>query len=197
MRFRTRVLAAAALAAALAGCGRFGKVNQGRVIAYDSERGLVTFVQDSNYMDPANPRFDVLPPLTVRVPANPREMGPAPATGKLLGVDRAARRLTVFDANYGILRRVPYTVVDEQTGVSRDDARVAGMRFPIIDRARGTITLYSPKERVLSTLQLAPQYLEWPEDTWKAGDEIRYYFKEPGQALRMMNVTRTDIGKGK
>jgi hypothetical protein len=34
-----------------------------------------------------------------------------------------------------------------------------------------------------------------PADTWKTGDEIRYYFRDPAQALRMMNVTRTDLNK--
>jgi hypothetical protein len=197
MSFRTQIFAAAALAAALAGCGRFGKVNQGRVVGYDSQQGLVTFIQDSNYTDPANPRIDVLRPVTVRVPADPREMGPAPAAGKLLGIDRAARKLIVFDAAYGIIRKIPYTVISEEAGVARDDTRVAGMRFPVIDRSRSTVTSYSPKDRILSTLQLAPQYMELPEDTWKTGDDIRYYYKDPGQALRLMNVTRTDLGKGK
>lgn len=197
MSFRTHTFAAVALAAALAGCGRFGKVNQGRVVAYDSKQGLVTFIQDSNYTDPANPRFDVLPPLTVRVPADPREMGPAPAPGKLLAIDRTGRRLTVFDAGYGILRKIPYTVLSEQTGVARNDPRVAGVRLPAIDKSRGTVTIYIPADRILGTYQLAPQYLDYPEDTWKMGDDIRYYYKESGQALRMMNVTRTDLGKGK
>jgi hypothetical protein len=35
-----------------------------------------------------------------------------------------------------------------------------------------------------------------PDDTWKIGDEVRYYYKDPAQALRLMNVTRTDLNKG-
>jgi hypothetical protein len=32
-----------------------------------------------------------------------------------------------------------------------------------------------------------------PADTWRAGDVVRYYYKDPAQALRLMNVTRTDL----
>jgi hypothetical protein len=34
-----------------------------------------------------------------------------------------------------------------------------------------------------------------PADCWRTGDEVRYYYKDPGQALRMMNITKTDIHK--
>lgn len=63
------------------GCGSFGKVNQGRVIDYDREKRLVTFIQDSNYLEPGKPKYDSLPPLTLRVPGDPSAMGPAPRPG--------------------------------------------------------------------------------------------------------------------
>ncbi len=87
-------MAVLAAALSLVGCGRFGQVNQGRVIQYDREKGLVNFIQDSNYREPGKPRFDVLPAVTVRIPADPGEMGPAPQAGKLLAVD-SPRRLLV------------------------------------------------------------------------------------------------------
>jgi len=31
--------------------------------------------------------------------------------------------------------------------------------------------------------------------TWRTGDVVRYYYKTPGQALRLMNVTATDLSK--
>ena len=79
----------APLALVLIGCGRFGQVNQGRVVQYDREKGLATFIQDSNYREPGKPRFDVLPPVTVSIPADPAEMGPAPEAGKLLAREGA------------------------------------------------------------------------------------------------------------
>ena len=90
-----------------AGCGQFGQVNEGRVVAYDRERGQVTVILDSNPKGPGAPRYDQLPPVVVRVPVDRKEMG------------------------------------------------------------------------------LEPQ----------VGDIVRYYYKDPSQALRMMNVTRTDLNK--
>ena len=60
-------------------------------------------------------------------------------------------------------------------------------------RASGTVTLYAPRSRELVTIKVAEEHLSLPADTWRAGDEIRYYFKDPGQALRMMNVSKTRV----
>ncbi|MGA2324971.1 MAG: DUF4881 domain-containing protein [Bryobacteraceae bacterium] len=176
------------------GCGGFGQVNQGRVIQYDREKGLVTFIQDSNYREPGKPRFDVLPPVTVKIPADPNEMGPAPDAGVLLAVDSERTQLVTYDAGAQRFRTVPYTPLEEHRNVYRDDPRLRG-RLPRIDREKKTITLYDPRQRLLLTFSVSDENFRLPEDTWKAGDDIRYYYKQPGQALRMMNVTRTDIGK--
>ena len=58
------------------GCSDFGKVEQGRVIAFDSQHGLVTVILDSAATT-KKPKYDVLPPITVKIPADPEEMGPA------------------------------------------------------------------------------------------------------------------------
>jgi hypothetical protein len=179
----------------LAGCGhvvKFGEVNQGRVVHYDRQAGLVTFIQDSNYRNPTRPRFDVLPPVTVRVPVDPSEMGPAPEAGKLLALDTAGRQLVTYDAGAQRFRTISYTPIEERRRVAPNDSRLRA-RLPLIDREKKTITTYEPVARVLLTFSVSDADFNLPEDTWKAGDEIRYYYKQPGQALRMMNVTKTDI----
>lgn len=180
--------------AVLAGCGEFGRVGQGRVVAYDRQQGIVTLICDSNFSDPANPRYDLLPPARVRIPASPRDMGPDPAPGRLLRIDRLNRRLVVFDPAAEALLHVPYLLIEERQNVSATDRRTTGL--PRVDRARRTITLYSPATRILTTLRVADPYLAWPEEAWRAGDEVRYYYKKPGQALRLMNVTRTGLMRG-
>jgi uncharacterized membrane protein YfcA len=52
---RTELLAGLPLAATL-GCGSFGRVEQGRVIHYDRDKGVVTLIRDSNYKEPGQPR---------------------------------------------------------------------------------------------------------------------------------------------
>jgi hypothetical protein len=190
----TLLLACAPLLFAL-GCSDFGKVQQGRVVAFDKQKGLVTLIHDSSGTA-EKPNYDVLPPATVKVPQDPDEMGPAPEAGKRLLFDTQNRKLVVYDAGAGAIKTFSYTPVLELANIASDDKRLKGMKFPIIDREKKTITLYSSRDKKLVTFTVADEYFSLPEDTWKAGDDVRYYFKQPGQALRMMNVTKTNIMKG-
>jgi len=174
--------------AALAGCGSFGRVEQGQVIDYQRSQGRVTLIADSNYRDPAHPRFDVLPPLTIQIPGDPQEMGPEPAAGKLLQLDQQNRRAVIYDSAAQTVRTIPYTPISEQ-----NDVRQA--RLPIVDRARRTITVYVPRDHKLIVFKVPDEIFALPDDTWKFGDEIRYYYKQPDRALRLMNVSKTDLNK--
>ncbi len=185
-----------AAALALASCGGFGRVNQGQVIAYDKAGGIVTVISDSNYKEPGKPRFDVLPPVAVRVPMNRHEMGPEPQAGRLLSADLASRTLTVYDDVSGALRQVPFTPVAVEEPVYTDDPRVSGHRFPVVNPAAGTVTIYIPSRHLLLAAALERESLALPAETWRCGDEVRYYYKVAGQALRLMNVTRTNLNKG-
>src|SRR5271157_3011166 len=120
-RFRAGFFASLAV---LASCGGFGRVNQGQVVEYQRSTGLLTLIGDSNYRDPARPRFDVLPPVTIQIPREPQEMGPEPAAGKLLQLDYANRRAVVFDAAARSLRTVAYTLISQENDVYPADARV-------------------------------------------------------------------------
>jgi hypothetical protein len=178
---------------AAAGCGGFGKVNQGRVIDYDAQRGTVTFIQDLNYADSRHPKYEVLPPVTVEIPRDRSQMGAAPLAGRLMSLDAARRRLVFFDPAVRQFKTVEYTLVEQRDRVFRDDPQVAGVRFPVIDRENQTITIYVPRERQLVKFTVPGEYLALPDSTWRFGDEIRYYYKDPRQALRLMNITRTDL----
>jgi hypothetical protein len=177
------------------GCSDYGKVDQGRVIAFDKQNGLVTVIRDSAAM--ANkPKYDVLPPITVKVPTDPDEMGPHPAAGKRLLFDTDNKKLVVFDAVAGSIKTIIYTPLMEASNVAKDDVRVKGVQFPIVDRQNKAITIYSSRDKKLVKFTLADEYFALPDDTWKAGDDVRYYYKQPGQALRLMNVSATDVMKG-
>jgi hypothetical protein len=166
------------------------------VVEYQRSTGLVTLIGDSNYRNPASPRFDVLPPATIRVPQDPQEMGPEPAAGKLLQLDYANRRAVVFDATTRGLRTVTYTLISQENDVYPADARVSHARFPVVDRTRKTIGVYSSRDRKLVVFAVPVEYYAMPDDTWKIGDEVRYYYRDPARALRMMNVSKTDLNKG-
>jgi hypothetical protein len=172
---------------------QFGRVNQGRVIAFDRAKGLVTLITDSNYADPAKPKFEALPPISVRIPADPNDMGPEPAAGLLMELDCGRQQAVIFDAAAGRFRTVAFTLLEKSDDVSPNHRRVAGIHFPVIDRAARAITVYLPAQRRLVRLSVAEEDLSLPQESWRAGDDVRYYYRDPAQALRLMNVTKTEI----
>lgn len=175
------------------GCtNNFGKVEQGRVIAFDKHKGLVTVIRDS-VPGATKPHYDVLPPFVVKVPVDSNEMGPAPAAGKRLLFDTDLKKIVIFDVLAGSIKTITYTPLAEASNVAKDDPRVKGIQFPIVDRQNKAITIYSSRDKRLVKFTLPDEYFALPNDTWQAGDDVRYYYKQPSQALRLMNVSRTDV----
>lgn len=175
----------------LSGC-KLGRVSQGRVVEYDKSRGVMTIVLEADNPRPGEPRY-ALPVREVRIPGIASEMGPAPDPGKLLLLNAKKREIVFYHEQ--TLRSLRYSPIAESKGVTSDDDRVAKRQLPAIDRQNKTLTLYSPSERMLVTLALTEADVALPDETWKAGDEVRYYYKQPGQAIRLMNVTKTDLAK--
>jgi hypothetical protein len=190
--FSTAAITALALAVS---CGTMGYVEQGRVVEFDSAAGVILLILDSNYKEPSTPRFDVLPPERVRIPQARNEMGPVPEAGRLLGLNWEQKQMLIFDPASQGLKNVGFQLLERFDGVRADDPRVAGMQLPAVDRQKGSVTLYEPRRRQLVTVAVAAEYLNLPAQTWRAGDEVRYYYKERGQALRLMNVTKTNLSQ--
>jgi len=183
-----KLAAAAAMILVLAGC-QLGQVEQGRVIAYDPSQGIVTLILDSNPSGP--PRYDRLPPVQVKVPGNPSEMGPEPVPGKLLQFDVSPCQLTLYNEARGSIQAVPCQMVEVVEGVAVTDPRVT--LLPRLDREGRRVTFYVPSRQAIVTVSVPDECFSLPADTWRFGDEVRYYFRDPEQALRMMNVTRTRL----
>jgi len=175
------------------GCGEMGKVDQGRVIAFDKDKETVTFIVDVKH-DPGNPDYSGAP-LTFALPKDPMERGEDPKAGKRMKLDAKAREIVIYDIGTQGMKKITYTLIDQKEGVVKDDLLVKGKKFPLVDREKKAITIYSGRQKLLTTFSLPEEYFALPDDTWEAGDEVRVYYKEPGKALRFMNITRTDIFK--
>jgi hypothetical protein len=175
------------------GCGELGKVDQGRVIAFDKDKETVTFVVDVKH-DPANPDYSGTP-LTFALPKDPMERGEDPKAGKRMKLDAKAREIVIYDTGTQSMKKITYTLIDQKEGVAKDDPLVKGKKFPLVEKDKKAITLYSGRQKLLTTFSLPEEYFALPDDTWEAGDEVRVYYKEPGKAARFMNITKTDIFK--
>ena len=175
------------------GCGELGKVDQGRVIAFDNAKATVTFINDVKH-DPANPDYSGAP-MTFALPTDPADRGEDPKAGKRMKLDTKAREIVIYDAGTQTMKKITYTLIDQKENVAKDSPLVVAKKFPIVEKDKKAITVYSGRQKLLTTFSLPDEYFSLPDDTWEAGDEVRVYYKEPGKALRFMNITRTDIFK--
>jgi len=175
------------------GCGDLGKVDQGRVIAFDNAKATVTFINDVKH-DAANPDYSGAP-MTFALPTDPADRGEDPKAGKRMKLDTKAREIVIYDAGTQSMKKITYTLIDQKENVAKDSPLVVAKKFPIVDKDKKAITVYSGRQKLLTTFSLPDEYFALPDDTWEAGDEVRVYYKEPGKALRFMNITRTDIFK--
>jgi hypothetical protein len=186
--------------AMLMGCDDFGRVDQGRTIAYDKANKTVSIIRDKSH-DSKSPDYSVLPPVTYRLPDDPAEIGPEPKAGKRMKLDIDKKQITIFDPNINDFLTIHYTLVEQKDNIDPNDPVLYNSvtkeqkQFPLIDETQKTITVYSKRQNVLLTFTVPDQYAAYPPDTWDNGDEVRIYYKEEGRAGRFMNISKTDIYK--
>ncbi len=184
----------------LFGCADFGTVDQGRAIEFDKEKGIVTLIRDVKH-DAKNPDYSFLPPVTYQKPVDPQEMGADPKAGYRMKLDTKKKQIVIFDKAAQNFKTIDYVSIDEQENIDRnhplvyDKVTEKAKKFPAVDRDKKQITIYSPRQKILVTISVPAEYFVLPDYTWDSGDEVRIYFKEPGKALRLMNISKTDIFK--
>jgi hypothetical protein len=175
------------------GCGEMGKVEQGRVIAFDKAKETVTFIVDTKH-DTANPDYSGAP-LTFALPKDPMERGEDPKAGLRMKLDTKTREIIIYDPVSQGMKKITYTLIDQKENVAKSSPLVADKKFPLVDKDKKAVTVYSGRQKLLVTFSVPEEYLALPDNTWEAGDEVRIYSKQPGQAARFMNITKTDIFK--
>ncbi len=184
----------------LFGCSDFGKVDQGRVIRYDKEKRTVTIIRDVKH-DPANPDYSHLPPLAYSLPTDPMETGPEPKAGGRMKLDKDKKVIIIFDPETQNFKTIDIQIVDMKDNMERQDPLVydaaakKAKTFPVVDKGKKTVTIYSGRQKLFIVFSMPEEYFAMSDSTWDAGDEVRIYYKEEGKALRFMNISKTDIFK--
>ena len=191
----------------LAGCGEYGKVEQGRTVAFDETKtpATVWIIQDSGIED-GNPHYDVLPAHPFVLPDDPAEIGAKPFAALRVKLDVEGKVITMYNAAEKQFDKLPFEVVKDDKGVSArkrhplvwDATTRREKKFPEINEAENTITIFSRRQERLTTIKLSHEdFGKYKGDEWDAGDEVRVYYKEQGKALRFMNITKTDFSRSK
>lgn len=135
MRIRTNWwLLLALLLVLVCGC-ELGQVDQGRVIHFDAEKGIVTLIQDAR-AEPGNPDYNTLPPHTYTIPTDPAEMGPRPVAGKRIKLDIENKEIVIFDEATQGFKTIPISIIDVRRNIGRDHPLVRGRPSPSSTRKR-------------------------------------------------------------
>lgn len=179
------------LSFALAACDFDGGVEQGRTVGYDEAAKTVTVVVDTT-LDQHNPHYSG-GVHTFKLPTNPLDMGPAPVAGGRLMLEMDKGMILYYDREDKKVKELPVQFTNVEKNV-RPKA-VADKKFPIIDKAACTVTVYSPRLESIVTFKVPEDAIDLPEYTWIAGDEARIAFRNEskGDAIRFMNVSKTNI----
>lgn len=194
MKIRSLLLSLVlALSFALAACNFDGGVEQGRCVGYDQAANTVTLVVDTT-LDSKNPHYSG-GVHTFKLPTNPLDMGPVPVAGGRLMLEIDKGMVLYYDPQDQKVKEMPVQYVEVKKGV--DAKAVADKKFPIVDKGACTVTVYSPRLKSLVTFKVPQDAIDLPAYTWIAGDEVRIAFRNEnkGQAIRFMNVSKTDIFK--
>ena len=115
--------------------------------------------------------------------------------------DTAKKEIELYDHKTQKLVYLPINITDLQQNIDKEHPLVydkeakKAKKFPMVDKEKKTVTIYSGRQKMLCTFTLPDQYADYPESFWDAGDEVRLTYRTPGQALRFMNITKTDIFK--
>jgi hypothetical protein len=184
----------------LMGCLEKGMVDQGRVISYDKTMHTVMMIRDKN-ADSQKPDYTFLPPQTYVLPTEPLDMGPEPKAGGRMKFDAEKGQIVIFNPALQNFETISIKVVDKKENIEKTDPLVydaehkAAKKFPVVEKEKATVTIYSSRQKMLASFVLPESYMSMPESTWDSGDEARIYYKEAGKALRFMNVSKTDLFK--
>ena len=197
MKIRNLVLmlAMAFSVALLTGCNFDGGVEQGRCVAFDAKAKTLTIVVDVTH-DQFNPHYSG-GTHTFKLPVESMDMGPEPSVGGRLMIDTTKNMVLVFDQKTNSVREIPVQFTDVEKNVNSDHPKVKGKTFPMIDKEQQTVTVYSGRQKSLITFKVPAEAQDFAPNMWAAGDEMRIAFRnaDKGQAIRIMNVTKTNIFK--
>lgn len=192
MKLKTLTLVLA-LCLFLTACDFNGGVEQGRCVAFNQEAKTVTLVVDTA-LDQHNPNYNG-GVHTFNLPKDPIDMGPAPIAGGCLMLETDKNLYLYYDPETNSVKEMPVEYLEVEKGINAKHPKLKGLDFPVIDKEKRTVTLYSPRLEALVTFRVPEEALSLPEYVWKQGDEVRIAFRKDDmkQAIRLMNVTKTSI----
>ena len=148
----------------------------GRVVAYDKDAKKVTFIEDKQgWSNPKRPDFSVLPAKEAILPEDPGAM--APKAGGRLRVDYEKKEIIIYNSKTGNIDSFAIEIVSRTDDVEQDNPLVSEngkpKSFPVVDKAKSEITIYSRRQKNICTIKVPATYMELPDAVWDDGHNVK------------------------
>ena len=170
-----KLLLAAVLCLGLA-TPALGADTYGRVVAYDKGAKKMTFIEDSlGWSNPKRPEFTVLPAKEVVLAEDPGDM--APKAGGRLRIDLEKKEIIIYNGQTKTIDTFAVEVVSNQGDVEPGNPLLLTdgkeKKFPMVDKAKCEVTIYSKRQKSLSTIKVPQKYMELPDSVWDDGHNVK------------------------
>ncbi len=140
-----------------------------------------------------------LPAVVFSLPEGKAGLELKPKPGLRIRLNTRDNQIIVYNPQICKLETIYYTLIDQAENVDEgsplvfDSLLKKERSFPVVDMEKRTITIYSRRQRIVTTFSLPENYFRLPEYTWAAGDEIRIYYTVEGRAQRLTRVNMAEL----
>jgi len=167
MKLFGKVLILSTVAMGLFASAALAEEVMGRCVAYDKAKNTIAIIKDTNN-DKANPNFQ-LPAVTYTLPS-----GAEPVKfGKRINLDTKANKMKYYDDTSSSFKMIDFTLVEKKEAVEPNDALVANGKFPVINKEKKTVSIYSKRQKALTVISVSADAAALPEYTYDSGDDLK------------------------
>ncbi len=139
----------------------------GRCVAFDQAKNTITVIKDVNN-NKANPNFQ-LPPVTYMLPG-----GAEPVKfGKRINLDTKENKMKYFDDASNSFKIIDFTLIEKKEAVEPNDVLVANSKFPVINKEKKTVSIYSKRQKVLTVISVSADAAGLSENIYDSGDDLK------------------------
>ena len=164
----------------------------GRVVAYDKAEKKMTFIEDKlGWSNPSRPEFTVLPAKEVTLTEDPGDM--APKAGGRLRIDLEKKEIIIYNGQTKTIDTFAVEVISRHNDVEPGNALLLAdgkeKVFPEVDKAKCEVTIYSKRQKSLSTIKVPQKYMDLPASVWDDGHNIKVTV-DGGKGSNFVNLSK-------
>lgn len=178
MKLNVRIITATLFFMLSLSCFASAEEIMGRCVGFDKGKNQIRIIRDMNN-DKAKPDFQ-LPIQTFTIPENT-----VVKDGLRIKLDLQDNKLKYYDEATDAIKVLDFQLISKKENVLPLDKEVVGEKFPAIDKAKKTVTIYSKRQKLLTVISVQDEVLELPLKVFDSGDDVKITTVEPGKAAKI------------